>query len=131
MGTDKNKQNSTLSEKQRKAIPVILAARTITEGCKNARISRDSFYLWLKEPDFKAEFERQRKDTINLALHELRALAGDAVEVLRKLLKAKQEGVRLRTAMGILDHIAKFLELEAIERRLEDLEMRMGAHEKH
>jgi hypothetical protein len=39
-------------------------------------------------------------------------------------LKARQEGVRLRTALGLLDHIGKFIQLEELEQRITDLERR-------
>ena len=110
--TDKNRHNPALSGKQSQAIPAILAAKSITAGCRKAGINRDTFYSWLKTPAFKAEFERQRKEIIDLALHELRGLTGQAVEVLRRLLKAKSEVVRLRTAMGIIESVLKAKEAE-------------------
>lgn len=125
MATDSNGHNPTLSGKQSKALPVILACSSIAEGCLKARISRDTFYTWIKEPAFKAEFERQRKELVDLALHELKGAAGEAGEVLRKLLKAKNENVRLKAALGLLDHIRKFIELDDIEERLRKLERGM------
>jgi hypothetical protein len=122
---DNNPQFPTLSGKQLKAIPVILSSRNITEGCKKARISRDIFYDWIKNPIFKDEFERQRQEIIDSALHGLKVSASDAVEVLRALLKADQECVRLKTATAILDHIEKFIELETIQKRLDDIERRV------
>lgn len=117
---DENAHN--LTRNQLKAIPLILEARSITEGVKKAGISKTTFYDWLKTPEFKAEFVRQRQELIDLALHELKTTASEAVGVLRGLLKAEGEGVRLRTALGILEHIGKFIELEKLEGRIEELE---------
>jgi len=111
-----------LTNLQQKAIPIILSSRTITEGVKKAGVKRETFYLWLKNPEFKAEFIRQRQEIIDLALHELKTSASEAVTVLRELLKAEGEGVRLRTALGILEHIGKFVEFEKLEGRVETLE---------
>ena len=119
---DKNRQN--LTDRKLRIIPIILAAKTITEGVKNARISRDTFYEYLKDPVFKTEFIRQRKEIVDLALHELKTATGEAVAVLRKLLGARHEGVRLRTALGLLDHISKFIQLEELEQRITELERR-------
>jgi hypothetical protein len=47
-----------LSDRQLKAIPKILAGRTYQEGCKAAEVSRATFYGWLQDEAFKAEFER-------------------------------------------------------------------------
>jgi ACT domain-containing protein len=118
-------QERTLSERQQKAIAVVLAARSIAEGVKKAKVSRTQFYEWLRDSAFKEEFERQRQELIDLALHELRVSAGEAVEVLRALLKSEQDGVKLRTATAILDHIGKFIELENIEKRLSEIERRL------
>ena len=123
--TDTNRQNPALSEKQLQAIPAILSAKNITGGCRKAGINRDTFYTWLKDPAFKSEFERQRNEIIDLALHELRGLTGQAVEVLRGLLKAKSEAVRLKTAMGIIESVLKAKEIEDLEARLSILEGRL------
>ena len=116
-GTEHN-----LTKNQLKAIPLILEARTITNGAKKAGISKTTFYEWLKNPRFKAELISQRQEIIELALHELKASASEAVTALRDLLKAEGETVRLRTALGILEHIGKFMELEQLEGRIEELE---------
>jgi len=119
---DITEQNLTVTEKQLKAIPVILEAKSIAEGVKKARISRTTFYEWLKDSKFKAEFTRQRKEVVELALHELKASASEAVKVLRELLKSESEAIRLRASITILEHVSKFKELEEIEERLTELE---------
>ena len=127
---DTNPQFPALSAKQLKAIPVILSARNIAEGCKKTRICRDTFYDWFKNPAFKSEFERQRQEIVEAALHELKLTTGEAVKTLRELLKTQEDSVRLRTATAILDHIGKFIELENIEKRLTEIEKKIN-NEKH
>jgi len=111
-----------LSTRQQRAIPIILASKTITAGVKKAGIKRETFYKWIREPAFKAAFTEQRQEIIELALHELKTSASEAVSVLRELLKAEGESVRLRTAQTILDNVLKSIELENIEKRVEELE---------
>jgi hypothetical protein len=123
--SDKNPQNSTdsgISPKQMRAIPIILGARTITDGCKAAKIGRDTFYLWMSDDDFKAEYRRQEKAIIEEAFHELKAGIGESVKVLRSLLGARNENVRLKAAQGILDNVTKIIELQELEGRIEALE---------
>ncbi len=119
-GADKGRQNTT--DRRFRVIPIILGSKTITEGVKNAGISRDAFYTYLQDPAFKAEFVRQRREIVEVALHELKTSAGEAVAVLRKLLGARQEGIRLRTALGMLEQISKFIQLEELEERITALE---------
>ncbi len=118
-------QTEPLSEKQLIALPVILGAKSITEGCREAEVSKTTFYEWMKTPDFKAEFIRQRNELVSIALDELKACTGEAVQALRELLKSKKETVRLKTATAILDHVGKFIELEEIEERLAEIERRL------
>ncbi len=113
---DTNRHN--LSARQRRAITVIISSRTISSGVSLAGISLATFYNWLQDSTFKDEFEKQKKAVIDLALHELKIGAEEAVHVLRRLLKAKSESIRLRASISIIDYIAKFIELEEIERRL-------------
>lgn len=107
-----NETEPNLTKNQTKAIPAILGAKSITAGVAKAGISKTTFYEWLKVPEFEKEFKRQRKAIVDLALHELKTSAGEAVAVLIKLLASEQETVRLRTALGMLEHISKFIQLE-------------------
>jgi ACT domain-containing protein len=113
-----------LTEKQKKAIVLIIEAKSISEGVKKSGISRTIFYEWMKTPQFKLEFIRLRKEVIELALHDLKASTGEAVKVLRQLLNAKNEGIRLRAALGMIEHIAKFIQFEEFEQRISELEKR-------
>ena len=117
---DGNEQN--LTKKKLKAIALIIEAKNITAGVKKAGVSKTTFYEWLKDPEFKAEFVRQRQELIDLALNELKTSTSEAVNVLRELLKAEGESVRLRTAKTILENVLKSIEIENLEKRVEELE---------
>ena len=119
------RNSQDLSEKQTKAIVAILQSRTIAEGCRKAKISRETFYTWLKESAFKAEFEGQGKEIIDFALHELKTASREAVEVLRGLLKSGQDGIRYKAATAIIENVLKSLELEGLNNRIEALERAM------
>ena len=71
-----------LTARQQKTIPFIVSSPTYTEGIKRAKISRKAFYEWLKQPEFKAELDLQRK----------------AVEALVGLLDTKDQ--RLKREIG-------------------------------
>lgn len=122
------KQNLTekkLTSKQRKAIPIILAAPSITEGCREAGISREAFYGWQRNPVFMEEWTRQQNEAIEGAIHTLKASLTDAVTTLTALLKADGsmgEGTRLKASLAILESVFKVKELEEFEKRLAILE---------
>jgi hypothetical protein len=128
--TEQNLTDLNVSQKQLRAIPLILGAKTIEEGVKKAGISKTTFYKWQKSHEFKEEFMRHRREIVDFALHELKISTVDAVRVLKRLLKAKSEWIRLRTALGILDYVSKFIEQEDISRRLEELEIEFEKEKK-
>ena len=93
-----NSSPGNLSKRQLNAITTILSCRTISEGVSRAGISRGTFYKWMQDPMFRGELDKQRKEVIALALQDIKASAGDAVKVLRGLLKAKNESIRLKAS---------------------------------
>ncbi|MEO5358748.1 MAG: hypothetical protein H7844_15825, partial [Nitrospirae bacterium YQR-1] len=81
MESNQNKLN--LTKKQKAVIPVIISSRTITEGVEKAGIAKPTFYAWLKNPEFKAEYERQQDDVLVTGLSELKTAFGEAACELR------------------------------------------------
>lgn len=124
MPPNADERTQNLTEKQLRTILIVLESKNISEGVQRAKVSRETFYSWMRNPVFKEEFIRQRKETVELALSALKTSAGEAVEVLRNLLRARHESVRLRTALGMLDHICKFIQVEDLDRRITELERR-------
>jgi hypothetical protein len=50
----------SLTRKQRRAIPLILAEKSIETGCRSAGIAKQTFYNWLKDETFRGEYQRQQ-----------------------------------------------------------------------
>jgi Helix-turn-helix of insertion element transposase len=122
-----NNSERNLTNKQLMAIPIIISARTITEGCKQAGISKTIFYEWLKDDLFKQEFIAMQNDLIETALKELKGLSAEAVEELGTLLRETQnENIKLKTIDLILEHTMKIKEFEDIEQRLEAIEQMLS-----
>jgi phage terminase small subunit len=111
-----------LTEKQVTTIREVITARTITAGLRKAGVSKTSFYDWLRQPHFKAEIERQRREVTKEAFDNLKAATSEAVVVLRELLKSFDESIRLRTAQTILESVLKAMEIEEVESRIIKLE---------
>lgn len=117
-----NRTLQELTPKQKKMIAIILEAPSISEGCRKARVSRQWFYESMKDDTFRAEFIRQRQAVVDEALHALKTATGEAINVLRELLKAEGESVRLKTAQTIVENVLKSVEIERLEKRVEELE---------
>jgi hypothetical protein len=123
---DKSGQKLSLSRKQMKVIPVIIAAKSVTEGVKQAGISKTLFYNWLKQESFKNEFISRQNDIIDAAFLEIKGLASLAVAKLGSLLESEKDTVRLKATTAVLEHISKMIEAEELTKRIEKLERRLN-----
>ena len=120
--SDKNK-GQNLTERQLKAIPHLVASSSYEKGCRKARISRNTFYEWLKDPVFKAELKRQRDTVIEEALETLKSSMTNAVKVLLELLdETKNEYLKRNVAKDIIGYVIKAKEIEDLDKRITEIE---------
>ena len=82
---------NTLTDRQRGSIPTLLACKSLEEACRQARVSKNTFYSWFKEEAFMEEMKWQRGKIVNGALETLKSGVTRAVEVLLKLLDSQNE----------------------------------------
>jgi len=122
-GSDKNEGG--LTERQVKAIPHLVAATTYDQGCRDAKIARNTLYEWLKDPAFKDELKSQRDRVIEGALEILKGHTARAVEALVGLLATNNEYLKRTVAIDIIDRVLKWRELEEFEKRISQLERKM------
>ena len=115
-------QGMVLTERQIKAIPFFISAPTIEAGCKEAKISKNAFYEWLKNPIFKAELNRQRDFVVDEALDTLKNNMTEAVRTLVDLLASDSGHLKRYVANDIINHVLKYRELKGIEERLAVIE---------
>jgi hypothetical protein len=80
---NKNKQN--LTEKQRKIILTVLSARNVSEGCKEAGISRGRWYQLMRNKTFRQAYEDMSQELMKDALLHLKDSVTGAVTELRKI----------------------------------------------
>ena len=112
-----------LAPRQQAAIPHLLTGRSNVEGCKKARISRKTFYEWLKDPVFRKELKAQRETLIAEALENLKGNMTNAVETLVTLLDtATSDNLKRLLAKDILEYSMKAREQEELLQRIEWLE---------
>lgn len=97
-----------LNEKQQKCI-ILLATTNKTQKqiAKEIQISENTICEWKKDEEFKKELQNEMKNNFN-------SLAVDAQKELRKLLKSKNEYVKLQAVKDILDR-AGYKAMDKIE----------------
>jgi len=121
----KTQEKSTLTDRQLKAIPNIVSSPTYTEGCKKAKINKTTLYKWLKEPEFKAELDRQRDEIAAEAFGVLSQSMTKAVETLVGLLDNKDDRLKRLAAKDVIDFIIRHKEVEDLDKRLAAVEQRL------
>ncbi len=122
----KAKGKAKLTDRQRKAIPFIVSSPTYTEGCKKAKVNKTTLYKWLKEPEFKAELDRQRDEIAAEAFGVLSQSLTKAVEVLVGLLDNKDDRLKRLAAKDVFDFIIRHKENEDLNERLTEIENQMA-----
>ena len=96
-------RETTLSLKQIKFLRHLLTERTISAAAEKAGINRTTFYAWIKDPAFKAEYEHCRSLALTIAKAEISALSLDAADLLHECLKpGYHPAVRVHAAGTIL-----------------------------
>ena len=117
------KSDTNLSPKQLKALPILASVINCSEACKQADISRDCYYEWLKQPLFKAELDKMRNELIQNPVMQLKVNASRAVSTLIKLTEREDSpNVQRAAANDLLKHLAKFQEMHELEDRISVLE---------
>ena len=111
-----------LTNRQKYSIPLILAARSIEEGCRMAGIAKRTWYNWMRDEGFKEAVSERREAVSSEALDHLKAALTRAVEGLTGLVDAQEKNIRLRACAEVIDYFMKARELEDMERRLSALE---------
>jgi hypothetical protein len=103
----------------------LLAARSREEGGKTAGVSKTTFYEWMQDQTFKAEFERQRNEIIETAFGLISQNIEKAVSVLLGLLDTGDHRLKRLTANDIIGHFLKHRELDGLAGRIERVEERL------
>ncbi len=120
----------SLSKRQKQVLPIFASNLTIEEACELAGISRNTFYEWLKEPQFKLELDRLRNEIVNEAVNHLKITSTKAAKTLAHLLERDDSPTVQRAAANdVLGHVMKFMELKELEDRLADIERQIGGQQ--
>ena len=119
-------KKTKLTARQLKAIPKIVISPTYTEGCKKAKVNRTTFYKWLKEPEFKAELDRQRGEIAAEAFGVLSQGLTRAAKTLVGLLDNKDDRLKRLAAKDVIDFIIRHKENEDLDERLKEVEKRLA-----
>jgi hypothetical protein len=124
------KMHAELSTRQRRAIEALLTAGTRREAARQAGVAERTLRGWLAQEPFRTAYREAGRARLQEAVTLLRAVCGEAVEVLRCALSDESTGQRIRAAQILLDAGLK-AEVDELDARVAALEARAGDDAQH
>jgi len=118
-------EETKLTAKQAKTIPILLAAKSYEKGCKSARISKTTFYKWMQDEGFAAEFDRQRNKIVEAAFSLIAQNVEKAVSTLVGLLDTGDDRLKRLTAKDLVSFVIQHKENEDLDKRLTEIERQL------
>lgn len=97
--------DSELTPLQEKAVFLLAGGKTISETAKALNIDRGTLYIWQKNSAFEAFYNLIRNELKKASINQLISLNEEALQVIKDLLKCKNENTRLKVASYILNSI--------------------------
>ena len=124
--TGQNSEKSdSLTPKQRYCIAVMLASRSVTEGCKNAEISTSLWYKWLEQPVFKQAYETEQENLVSNAYRILETGLPAAALKLFKLVECDDLRLARLAAVDVLKLYSEHKEIAQIQKQLDEIMTRL------
>ncbi len=115
-----------LSTKQAHVLALLLSGTSIEAAAGTMKVNPATVHRWLDDPTFAAAYQQGRRQIVEQAMTSLQALADEAIAVVRGILTGSgSDTVKLRAALGVIDHNLKWLELKDIAARVDALEASM------
>ena len=94
-----------LTPQQEKAAVLLISGKTMTETAKAVKIERSTLYQWSEKANFRAYYNSLAKQIRDAHKHSLFGLIDEAYKTIRESLKAKNESLKLKAALSIIDRV--------------------------
>ncbi len=105
-----------------KALNALLNSPSIREASKQSGLSEETIYRYLKDTEFKTEYNAARRRIFEQNIFKLQSLHNQAVETLERNLNCENPSVEVRAAQIVIESNRKDFETFDILERLEQLE---------
>lgn len=117
-----NPVETQLTDRQKRLIPYLAAAKSIEAGCREAGISDVTFYKYNSNPAFRQALQDARDDLVRQSMETLKGHVGKAVQELAALLDAKSPETRRKAAVDLIGIYMKWRDSVELADRLESVE---------
>lgn len=113
-----------MTQRQALALEALISAPSIEAAAQACGLSRSTLERYLQDDDFRAEYERRRGESLNVACAALQEAMTDAVAVLTAIMKedATSATARISAARSVLEYGMKLTELTDLAARVAALE---------
>jgi DNA-binding LacI/PurR family transcriptional regulator len=88
-----------------KALTALLNASSVRDAATMSGLSEETIYRYLRDEDFKNEYESAKRQIVESAVSGLQLAANEAVETLRRNLTCDNPQAEIRAAQLILDNV--------------------------
>jgi len=120
-----DKEHGKLSHRQHTFIQNLIETGQVVEAAKRTGINPSTGYGWMKQDSVRAFLGELRVQLYEEALTKITAQITRAIDTLGDCLHDDQPNIRIRAALGILDHCYRMRELYDFEQRLTAIEDRL------
>jgi phage terminase small subunit len=126
-----NVTSGNLTTKQRKAIEALLLTGDVTAAAREAGVSRESIYRWLRQPVFLGAVREAEAQALDELSRLLVRLGRTAATTLAKAMSEETTPIatRVRAADAVLARLLQLRELATLEARVVELERSAGLRE--
>lgn len=114
-----------VSYRQTLAIAALLEFRTQEEAASAAGVSRRTLTRWLRSPEFRQRLQVAASDVLELTQVRMASGTAIALKTLQDEMRTGSPGIRVRAALGWLQH-AREIGLENLQERLDQLEAELN-----
>lgn len=115
----------TLTRRQLRVLPVLLAADSIVEAAKLTRTGERTLQRWLTLPAFQRALRDLGKRAAELAVARLHGHAADAVTTLAAGMRGQRKAPAIRAAIAVLS-LLQAGDMADVMDRLDELERSTG-----
>ena len=113
-----------MANRKNSALLSLLENNSVADAAAASGISETTIFRYMRDPAFRAKFQKAKQDIVDSALTKLQRACAGAVDVLVQIMKDKSvpPGVRVRAADCILSRSMDTTKIEALELRISQLE---------
>lgn len=125
---------TNLTLQQIESLAIFASISDVRLACNKIGISPQTYYNWLKIPEFSKELHQLRNKLIVEVFNEIKLCAKKSAEILVQLLDENENSnIRISTTIDLINYVMKFPEkvcIKQLESSLNRLKKLLNAHEK-